>query len=234
MNSLRVVINFCRHTGLISTFVVSVLIAGSDAAPESPWGDSSGWLDTMVDGARMASGALEMPGVGTAADIVGGAADASDALGDLDREIDNAMSQPEPGNPTIPVSCQGSDDCAECYERAYTQLARQRILLARLQSLYVATHRFAETSQTLGDSIAGLHPQAGVGWGPQKLRISSSLANFDAAYDRKREAMLGVLKDALIAIGECEARHFNNRDWFTRYGFMYLEFMSTRYSRPGT
>jgi hypothetical protein len=166
----------------------------------------------MSTGARMASEALEAPLVGAAAEIVTGTQDAGDALNDLDRELENAASPTDPGAPTIPVSCQGNDECAECYEAAYTQLARQRVLLARLQSIYVATHRFAESSQGLGDSIAGLHPQAGVGWWPQKQRVRASLANFDAAYDR----------------------HFNNPDWFSRYGYMYLEFMSARYSRPGT
>lgn len=164
-------------------------------------------------------------------DTVDAGTEAHDALSDLDRELDAATGEPRGNAPPIPASCVRRDGCEECYSEAYERLGRARVLLARAQTLYKATHRFAASSVALGDNLAPSTREAALVWQAQKPGIERSLATFDQAYDRKIEAMLGNLKEVLLMISECEERHYNNPDWFTRYGFMYLEFMKTRYER---
>lgn len=160
-----------------------------------------------------------------------GAADAHDAATDLDRELDGAARQPNPGAPELPVSCVGSQDCENCYRPAYEQIARSRILLARAKALYDATHRFATAAQAMGDNLAPSTREAAFIWQAQKPGIARSLAQFDAAYDRKIADMIAVLRQALQEVSECEARFYNNPDWYTRFGFMYYEFMQAHYKR---
>jgi hypothetical protein len=193
--------------------------------------------DALDSGTAQFLGDLVGGGAGSAAANAatrsGEAADASNALSDMDRALDESRSRVETDSPPIPLSCEGNAACMECYRGALEQLARQRILLARLHAIYVSTHRFADTSRTMGDGLAGLHSAAGVGWHYQKLRISRSLTTFDQTYDAKFEAMMEVLREVLMDIARCEEEHFNNRDWFTRFGFMYYEFLDARYRRPG-
>lgn len=167
------------------------------------------------------------------ADAMNNALDTESALSDMDRALDDARSRIDTDSPPIPVSCDGNAACMDCYHEALEQLARQRILLARLNAVYVATHRFADTARATGDSLAGIHPAGGVGWHGQKIKIAKSLDVFDQTYDKKFEGMMKVLREALMKIDACEAKHFNNRDWYTRFGFMYYEFLEARYRRPG-
>lgn len=166
-----------------------------------------------------------------AADAYGAGAEAYNALNDLDRQLDDAMAEPRGNAPPIPASCVRREGCEDCYSEAYERLGRARVLLARAQTIYKATHRFAAASVALGDNLAPSTREAALVWQAQKPAIERSLATFDQAYDRKIEAMLGNLKEVLQMISRCEAQYYNNPDWYTRYGFMYLEFMAARYTR---
>lgn len=164
-----------------------------------------------------------------------GTADAAgntfDTMNDLDREVDAAASGVEAGAPPVPASCLGREGCEECYQRPYEQLARSRILLARARALHAATHRFAKAAQAFGDGVAPSTREAAIVWHYQKPKIAASLAQLDATYDRKIADMLAVLKRTLEEIAACEARFYQNPDWYQRYGFMYFEFMQARYQR---
>ena len=43
--------------------------------------------------------------------------------------------------------------------------------------------------------------------------------------------MLAVLRQALQEVSDCEARFYRNPDWYTRFGFMYFEFMQAHDKR---
>jgi hypothetical protein len=237
---------------LLASLPSNVRAWGTSDALADPWVPQPGlaeqaadWVGGMLDehadalDAETAEflGGLVGDGTGSAAGTAASrgaeAADAASALSDMDRALDEARSRVETDSPPIPLSCEGNATCMECYRGALEQLARQRILLARLHAVYVSTHRFAETARTVGDGIAGLHPAGGVGWHYQKLRVSRSLDAFDQAYDAKFDAMMNVLREVLMDISRCEEEHFNNRDWFQRFGFMYYDFLDARYRRPG-
>ena len=153
------------------------------------------------------------------------------ALSDLDRQLDGALDQPEPGTPPVPASCVGREGCAECYAGVYERLARSRLLLARARALFDATHRFANAAQAVGDNLAPSTREAAFVWEMQKPRIAASLGQFDAAYDRKIADMLAALRRTLQDISECEGRFYNNPDWYQRFGFVYHEFLKSRYER---
>lgn len=194
---------------------------------------ASGWADDMgglVDDA-MGGMAGAHEAATSAADAAATAMEGHDAMTDLDRELDGALDQPEPGTPPVPASCVGREGCEECFGRVYEQLARSRILLARARSLFDATHRFANAAQAVGDNLAPSTREAAFVWEMQKPRIAASLGNFNAAYDRKIADMLAALRRTLQEIGECEERFYNNPDWYTRFGFIYYEFMKSRYQR---
>ncbi len=193
----------------------------------SEWANDYG--DLVDDAMGGMAGAHEA--ASSAADTASTMMDGHDAMTDLDRELDGALDQPEPGAPPVPASCVGREGCGDCFSRAYEQLARSRILLARARSLYDATHRFANAAQAVGDNLAPSTREAAFVWEMQKPRIAASLGQFDAAYDRKIADMLAALRRALEAIGECEARFYNNPDWYRRFGFIYYEFLKSRYQR---
>lgn len=168
---------------------------------------------------------------GGAASATGGTVDADQALSDLDRQLDQALGDPDTAPPPLPGSCLEREGCAECMERPTEQLARSRVLLARARALWEATHKYAVSAQALGDNLAPSTREAAFIWQAQKPKIAASLAQLDAAYDRKIAAMLAPFKAALQEIDGCERRFYNNPDWFARFGFIYYEFMESRYKR---
>jgi hypothetical protein len=154
-----------------------------------------------------------------------------DALSDLDRELDGAMDEPEANAPPVPVSCLGREGCEACFGSAYLQLARSRLLLLRARAIFDATHRFATAAQALGDNLAPSTREAAFVWQMQKPRIAESLGAFDQSFDRKIADMLAVVRRTLQELGECEGRYYSNPDWYQRYGFVYFEFLQSRYTR---
>lgn len=190
---------------------------------------ASGYADDFDDIMGPFSQAYEAGS--SAAEAVATVMEGYDALNDLDRQLDDAASQPDAGQPAVPSSCVAREGCQECFSGPYLQLARSRILLARARALYDATHRFATSSQAVGDTLAPATREAAFVWQMQKPRIAASLAQFDAAYDRKIADMIAVVRRTLQEISECEARFYNNPDWYLRYGFVYFEFLQTKYKR---
>lgn len=165
------------------------------------------------------------------ADGVQTAREGYDALSDLDRQLDRALDQPDVDAPPVPASCLTREGCEACYSQAYLQLARSRVLLLRARALFDATHRFASAAQAVGDTLAPSTREAAFVWQMQKPRIAASLGAFDSTFDRKINDMLAVVRRALQDISECEARHYNNPDWYARYGFVYFEFLQSRHRR---
>jgi len=189
------------------------------------------WTDA-VDGLRNTAGDWAHDyGVTGGASTVAGAVDAHGALGDVDRAVESALDDPGGSPPPVPASCLTRDGCEECFERPYEQLGRSRVLLARARAVFDATHRFATAATALGDNLAPSTREAALVWQFQKPKIAASLTQFDATYDRKIADMLAVLRRTLEEIGQCEARFYNNADWYARFGFIYFEFMQSRYRR---
>jgi hypothetical protein len=136
-----------------------------------------------------------------------------------------------PGMPEVPVSCAGKEGCSECYTDAYGQLDKVRVNFEQLRVLYGSTMNWTKAEIAFGDSIAGSVGVGGLEWVVQRRKIEASVGTLNKAYDNKYNQLLGRLKQALMAISNCEARQYNDPDWYNRFGYMFYTFMATRYQR---
>lgn len=135
-----------------------------------------------------------------------------------------------PGTPDLPVSC-ASGACMACYEEAHDKLRRSLFTLGMLQTIYLRTKTFTDKAVAFGDSSSGIHAVSGLAWQNEKRKILEAMDGMNAAYDRKKPELMAPFKAALEAIAQCEQTHFNNPDWFQRFGFIYYSFIDQKYSR---
>ncbi len=105
------------------------------------------------------------------------------------------------------------------------------VILEQLRAVYVETDDFTKAAIAFGDGVAGSTGVAALEWNHQRGRITGSFKQFRAAYAAKYEELLARLEAVLHQIGNCEAQHFGNEDWYNRYGFMFQTFMSMHYAR---
>jgi len=163
------------------------------------------------------------------------ALDAYKPLSDGDKSLD--PNYRPPGSPNVPSHCtapdgKSSEGCNDCYAAAYRKLTAVRLALEKLRRVGTTTRAFTAKSIAFGDSVSGVHGVAGLGWQPERAKIEQSLRDFEKAYDSKHTELMGLLEAALKDIGQCEAKHFGQADWYDRYGFMYYTFMYDRYKGP--
>jgi len=154
-----------------------------------------------------------------------------DAFKDLnraDRQFDPSA-RPE-GTPDLPVSC-SSGSCMACYEEAHGKLRRSLFTLGRLQSIYNRTKTFVDKAVAFGDSASGIHAVTGLTWQAEKSNIQGTMTEMNTAYDKKKPELMAPFKSALEMIADCERQHFNNPDWYNRFGFIYYSFIDQKYSR---
>jgi hypothetical protein len=137
-----------------------------------------------------------------------------------------------PGAPEIPTSCPegSSGSCQTCYADAYDSLNRVRFNLERLRAVRGSTEEFYRASTSFGDNVSGIHGVAGLAWQAERRKIEASFKNFQNVYGKKHAQLMGDLKAALERIAVCEAKYYNEPDWYSRFGFMYYTFMESRYA----
>lgn len=136
-----------------------------------------------------------------------------------------------PGMPEVPVSCGGNQGCWTCYENANKRLERLRVNFEKLRILYKNTDDYIKAAMSLGDSAAGASNLGGIEWTAQRLKILKSWKNFEAAYRRKHNELVGKLKDALQEVAKCEKQYFGVDDWYARYGYMFHSFIAMHYQK---
>jgi hypothetical protein len=136
-----------------------------------------------------------------------------------------------PGTPEIPSSCAGSKTCGQCFEDAQAKLTSVRIRFEKLRVLYGSTKAWIDRALAFGDNMASSVGLGGLAWQTERTKIAASVANLEKSYDNKYAELLATLEEALRAIGACEATHYNNPDWYDRFGFMFYTFMADRYRR---
>lgn len=154
--------------------------------------------------------------------------DAFKELNQQDRLFDPSA-RPD-GTPELPVSC-SSGACMACYEEAHGKLRRTLFTLGRLQSIYNRTKTFVDKAVAFGDSASGIHAVTGLAWQKEKSSIQGTMTDMNKAFDNKKPELMAPFKTALEMIAECERQHFNNPDWYARYGFIYYSFIDQKYSR---
>lgn len=175
------------------------------------------------------------PTVANLADLARKAAEASDKGELLDPPTDkNAhKNYNPPGMPTMPISCGNSDKsgCEECYREAHENLRKLRLYFEQLRTLYTVTDDFTKAEIAFGDGIAGSVGVGALAWNVERTEIQKSFKDFKRAYNKKYNELLERLKKTLEQIATCEAKYFGNEDWYSRYGFMFVTFISMYYAR---
>ncbi len=138
-----------------------------------------------------------------------------------------------PGPSPLPSACaEHPDQCDQCgFESALADLQATRYRLEKLRRVYASTKSFVGRSLAIGDSMAGSAGVGGLAWVDQRLKIEQSFKGVQTAYDNKYTELMASLKKSLESLAKCEEQVYGEKDWYERYGFMYYEFMSSRYQR---
>jgi len=136
-----------------------------------------------------------------------------------------------PGMPEVPTACGKDNDCWSCYEQANKRIEYLRESFEKLRILYKVTDDYTKAAMSLGDSAAGASNLGGIEWTAQRLKILKSWKNFETAYRKKTNKLVGDLKEALQEVAKCEKQYFGEEDWYARYGFMFQSFMAMYYQR---
>lgn len=196
--------------------------------------DARGAVRDAVDSAG--SGAVDKGvgwttwGLGTVASA-SELSDAYDALDDGDTAYDPDSLDDD--GPTVPSSCAESEECNACYTDAVQKINFNRFYLQRAWSITHSYIDYAQKAEKFGDSASGIHAVSGLSWQLQgKPQIEQALTGLRRTYRGKYQSYIENLENALRGLGQCEAEHFGERDWYSRYGFIYLDFMKAKYESP--
>lgn len=141
------------------------------------------------------------------------------------------------GLPLLPSRCYSDPkgDCMACFDEANGKLTKWRKLLEDLWVIYKQTEMEAGRIVELADAAAGMSPLANFAWqvsksNPNEAHVKAQAA-FYAKYDETYTELIKRLNDGLIEVGNCEQKHYDDDDWYNRYGMPYYLFMRDRYKR---
>lgn len=199
--------------------------AAQDGSP------SAGSLQEMSDGLDTSLDYLEII---SDSDAIKVARDANellrnaDALDAEERACGDAYT--DSSGPTVPSQCAENEDCRECYEEAVRKIDFNRFYIERARCITAANVKMANSAVAFGDSASGIHAVAGLSWQLQgKPQIEEAVAKLQKTYTDKAAQYLSNLQGALQELGQCEARHYGEDDWYQRYGWIYHNFMKAKY-----
>ena len=140
-----------------------------------------------------------------------------------------------PGQPMIPSRCAGTGECGACYKDANAKLDKARTLLENMYVIYKQTELKTGRIMEMANAAAGLSPYAQMAWTAIKTNPNSSMnvaqKNFYDKYDTNLAKLLQMANEGLIGVSACEREHFNDYDWYPRYGMIYYNFLQARYTR---
>jgi hypothetical protein len=140
-----------------------------------------------------------------------------------------------PGQPLVPSRCAGTDACGECFAEATVRFDKARRLLEDQYVIYKQTEFEAGRIHELAGAAADLSGFAKLAWTVAKANprepMNVAQRRFYDLYDGNVAKLLDRLNTGLIAVGACERQHFQDFDWYPRYGIVYYNFMKDRYTR---
>lgn len=151
----------------------------------------------------------------------------------LDEEVDNCgAAWNDMSAPTVPSQC-GDAQCVACYQGVSRKIDFNRFYIERARCITASTVKMANSAMAFGDSTSGIHAVAGLSWQLQgKPVIEKEVRKIKGTYTKKAGQYLGNLDQAMQELGQCEARHYGERDWYQRYGWIYVNFMKAKYASP--
>lgn len=204
--------------------------AQDDGGPTSgSWGDFSEGLDVP--------GTLDLIDVISDSSTIGVARDADELLRDAEsldaEEAACGSAYTDASGPTVPSQCAENEDCRDCYEEAVRKVDFNRYYIERARCITAANVKMANSAVAFGDSASGIHAVAGLSWQLQgKPQIVEAVAKLKQTYTGKAGQYLANLQGALQELGQCEAQHYGEQDWYQRYGWIYHNFMKAKYASP--
>lgn len=156
---------------------------------------------------------------------------AHDGLTKDDRQFDPDYEPP--GSPKIPSACAGSEQCNACYEKAVKDINFYRFSLDKGRSIANNTLQYAKKANAFGDTASGSMGVGGLAWTHKaKPQIEKAVAKLRKTYQGKYTEWIAGMETSLKALGKCEEEFFKERDWYTRFGYIYYSFMADRYKSP--
>jgi hypothetical protein len=135
-----------------------------------------------------------------------------------------------PGTPRIPTFCEDNPECTECYQGARSDFNFIRSVLEQLRIVYKCTVDYADDAIAFGDNVSGVHAVAGLAWQNERMGIKDSIRTLQGSYDNKYSELMDSLQKSMQNMNSCEAQ-WGVPDWYDRFGFIYMEFMSDKYRR---
>lgn len=214
------------HVALILLLNASLASAAEDGSPSGgSFGDMSAGLDTTLDLIDIVSDS----------DAIGVARDANELLRNVDaldaQESACGDAYTDSSGPTVPSQCAENEECRDCYEEAVRKIDFNRFYIERARCITAANVKMANSAVAFGDSASGIHAVAGLSWQLQgKPQIEEAVTKLQKTYTNKAAQYLGNLQGALQELGQCEARHYGQEDWYQRYGWIYHNFMKAKYA----
>lgn len=138
------------------------------------------------------------------------------------------------GSPMIPSSCARADSgCYRCYQQAVKDINFTRFYLEKMRGIVRAEIDRTNKAKAFGDSASNIHGVSGLAWQLSgKPQIEEAVIKLRHTYTRKYNEYMEPLHSALQELSMCENTHFDNPDWFARFGFMYYSFIEEKYRSP--
>ncbi len=161
--------------------------------------------------------------------------DASDAWSQWDslddREADCGSNYTADAGPSVPSQCGDSVECQQCFGDAVAAIDFNRFYIERARCITAVNVRMANSAMAFGDSSSGVHGVTGLSWSlGGKPQIEQAVGDLKRTYTRKARDYLFEIERSMKKLGQCEAEHFGERDWYQRYGWLYVNFMRSKYS----
>lgn len=188
------------------------------------------------------SDGLDLPRALDLADVLGAPASTTGvarAADDFMRNVDSLDAEEaqcgsaysDADGPTVPSTCAEQEDCRQCYQSAVRKIDFNRFYIERARCITAANVKMANSAMAFGDTSSGIHAVTGLSWQLQgKPQIQEAVTGLKRTYTRKAGQYLRGLEGSLRELGQCEARHYDERDWYQRYGWVYLNFMKAKYA----
>ncbi len=152
--------------------------------------------------------------------------------------LDSSDGQYDPANSgddnQIPSDCaEAGSECAQCVRDAEANIQFNRRYLHTAWAISNSTIEYANKKIAFGDSVSGIHGVMALSWQlAGKPQIEEALADLRKTYGRKYRDYTGHIERSLQKMANCEEENFATRDLYQRFGFLYLEFIRSRYESP--
>ncbi|NJB37878.1 hypothetical protein [Croceivirga sp. JEA036] len=117
----------------------------------------------------------------------------------------------------------------ECLKKAYKELHKRRYSLEKLSKIGKYNKKVTDFGLSFGDNFSSSSGVGSLAWKNKRIKIMKSMKKFDQSYKDKHEQITKLLYKNLMEINKCE-RMLGEDNWYNKYGFIYYEFMKTRYA----